>query len=306
MLFHIFVILAVFSSVVSSANLRATSLASTDVDNAPFHETLGHRVAHHYFKDVRKGRVAPGLKQNISLHSIKKSMEEVSVLTSRTRPNADCSGPITDVTLLAMGVCFSNPLSPPYKLSCEPAAGGGVSAVRLEYDPEDTSCEGDVTSRSDELGPGNRCAVDEQLAPYHGYQMKSAQCGADGTSAIDNIRKPGLLYVYLSQGFGIAGFKLRPFDTCELFVDYQYGGSGIESGTPTPTAATRFYYIKMVSCDEPTGIVKVHAYSDPSCHRKLYSTAFDLTTSGMYNDIGFDASVGLYGGLVCPGGGFFD
>jgi hypothetical protein len=301
MLLQIFVILAVLAGTVSSANLRVTGASAADVDNAPFHEALGHRIALHYFKDIEKGRAAPSLKHNIPLRSIKQGLEYSSTLTSRTRPNADCSGPITDVRWYGMNECFSNPFGPSYKLSCEPADGGSVSIVKHEYDLEDTWCEGSAASHSTVSNPGNRCAVDQQLVPYHGYQTEGAKCGMDGPSeAILSIGKPGLVYLYPSaDGEGAAAFRFRPYDTCELFVDYQYGGSGIESGTPTPTAATRFYYIKMVSCDVRSGVVKVHAYSDPSCHRKLYSTAFDLTTSGMYRQRGFDATVGLFGELAC-------
>lgn len=187
---------------------------------------------------------------------------------SRVRPNADCSGNVISEAVVSTGVCRSIDYGWSYRTTCEHEENGTVPLLLTLFESPDCAPNTDWYSENiNEVG--NKCRFNPQNITTMGYQTTASQCSREPV----HTTKPGMLQTLHDgdQCSGPAfGYNNRIFDACQLYVDYH---ASADFGVPD--AKTRFWYMKLVSC-EPNGKVLVHLFSDPACTRAKYRTTLDL------------------------------
>eukprot|EP00286_Rhodomonas_abbreviata_P028211 CAMPEP_0181313086 /NCGR_PEP_ID=MMETSP1101-20121128/14057_1 /TAXON_ID=46948 /ORGANISM="Rhodomonas abbreviata, Strain Caron Lab Isolate" /LENGTH=267 /DNA_ID=CAMNT_0023420009 /DNA_START=125 /DNA_END=926 /DNA_ORIENTATION=- len=124
--------------------------------------------------------------------------------TERSRPNADCSGVVTQMFGIALGTCWTTPTGGSYKYGCE-SSGRNVELKAQSYFSNDCSGSPNGLAINGEFS-GDQCHMNLDNVNKTGFEMIGLACESNPMSHLDHS----------------GGLKTFHFDSQCMDAPYQY------------------------------------------------------------------------------------
>mmetsp|Transcript_27911 Transcript_27911/g.63189 ORF Transcript_27911/g.63189 Transcript_27911/m.63189 type:complete len:376 (+) Transcript_27911:78-1205(+) len=227
-------------------------------------------------------------------------------LVTRSRPNADCSGPVTEIVVEPAGSC-STVLSSEFSMGPEGGSSesigtyvsDGGNMLRATGFYENGDCSGEPV----QYGP-----TGDAIKPC---QMLADEFGSTGPlmgGTVLTDKTVTQLAKEEKSGFMVANYKnslcsgdmdsytLYRNDACHLDIEFNTAEPDliITMGNPIAvpdelTTDSTFSYVKVTMCEGTT--VSITGYTDSACTHKMYRAEVDLSAdSDMYTQCAAAAS----------------
>mmetsp|Transcript_27910 Transcript_27910/g.63186 ORF Transcript_27910/g.63186 Transcript_27910/m.63186 type:complete len:372 (+) Transcript_27910:78-1193(+) len=218
-------------------------------------------------------------------------------LVTRSRPNSDCSGPVTEIAVQPAGSCYYNGEDrngEDYSLATGTyeSASGELLIAHFQFKAHD--CAGEPDPEAGDLvlrGPYKPCQMLVDEYGSAGPLMGGAVLSDKTVMQSMEQEKAGFMVKHYSD-FGCFGdvlaYTLYRDDACHLDIEYNMPVEIIEEGRrlapivvePVLNADSTFSYVKVNKCQGNT--VYITGYTDSACTHKSYKAEVDLVEEDAY------------------------
>ncbi|KAJ1381650.1 hypothetical protein B484DRAFT_28855, partial [Ochromonadaceae sp. CCMP2298] len=213
-------------------------------------------------------------------------------LVTRSRPNSDCSGPVTEIAVQPAGSCYYNGEDrngEDYSLATGTyeSASGELLIAHFQFKAHD--CAGEPDPEAGDLvlrGPYKPCQMLVDEYGSAGPLMGGAVLSDKTVMQSMEQEKAGFMVKHYSD-FGCFGdvlaYTLYRDDACHLDIEYNMPVEIIEEGRrlapivvePVLNADSTFSYVKVNKCQG--NMVYITGYTDSACTHKSYKAEVPYT-----------------------------
>jgi hypothetical protein len=253
--------------------------------------------ANHKVMELETKSLFSANNHNVKVVNLQQSSQTIDhgYLISRYRPNADCSGPATNV-FAKSGECrvLENDLGEEYSeaITCtrnKPAQELMLTIHRFN----NNDCTGEPYENTQRTM--DKCSFDGDAAPVPG--TVGLQCVGLNDAKI--AQKGGLvIYTYFDAACTASpdGFAVSGFGGCELTYDF-YDDQGVPTDEVVFNQHTRYSYFRLDGCHDTK--IGVSLYADSACTRQTLRATIDVADTFPYGRCEYQEEWRRYGTAVC-------